>query len=209
MNISDVSPEQIKTFSVGEKTEIVYGGVIDYEGSSDVILLLGGNPTQCVPRAEAAAKLMNEKKARFIIPSGGVKWDCESGKKSEADIMTDVLVNSGVDPEVIFAENEATTTVENMLFSVIVILRKLADKNIRTITVVTSAFHMKRSLALAAKLIPDRFEVRGFSAHPVNDYADKWFTDETMVKRVDSEILYLSEAAREKIALDIDIHGLN
>ena len=92
-----------------------------------------------VPRIEAGAEIYNyiKQKNKKIIISGG---DVAHIGIKETDFMGNYLVcKKGIPISDIILENKATNTYENMIFS-IPILSKF-----KSIILVTSDFHMKRS----------------------------------------------------------------
>jgi uncharacterized SAM-binding protein YcdF (DUF218 family) len=84
----------------------------------------------------AAKKYPNSK----IIVTGGVP------KKgiTEADAMSKWLVDNGIAKERIIMEKMSTDTVENSLFTTAI----LEKENIKDVTLVTSASHMRRALTV-------------------------------------------------------------
>ena len=63
---------------------------------------------------------------------------------SEAQGMYDALVKKGIDPKRLILEDQSTNTVENLRFS-----RKLIPQEVQKVGIVTSNFHVYRSLRLA------------------------------------------------------------
>ena len=70
-------------------TEIVYdGGSLQDDGQSGLMaLLLGGNPLVMKERAQGAANLYQAGRVKYIMPTGGVKWDTEFGHIIEAELL--------------------------------------------------------------------------------------------------------------------------
>jgi uncharacterized SAM-binding protein YcdF (DUF218 family) len=94
-----------------------------------------------------AAKLYREQKAPLIILAGGrINWAGTGG--SEATDMASLLTFLGVPPEAMILEPDSLNTYENAI-NVQKILQK---EGINQILLVTSAFHMPRSLAIFHKL---------------------------------------------------------
>lgn len=102
-----------------------------------------------VERLTDAALLWKAKKAKIILISGGSGILFYRGK-SEAQLAKQFLIEIGVDEKAILTEEKSRNTAENALYTYEI----LQEKKIKKIILVTSAFHMKRSLAL--------FEKRGF-----------------------------------------------
>ena len=96
-------------------------------------------------RCEAAAAAARACPEAIVICTGGVTGSNNPRRNSEAGLMADYLVRvCGIDPGRIFTDPEALTTGENALNS----FRILTAHDIRTVTVVTSGYHMRWGLVL-------------------------------------------------------------
>ncbi len=166
MKASEIAQEIINDLSFDEKWKLDCGNVIDEGKSADVAILLGGNPTNAVERAKACATLYKQGRVKYIVPSGGVKWDYNGEKVSEADLMKSVLISEGVPDNVILCDNEARTTKENMICASLVIERKFEFENIDSVIIVTSVWHMKRSIALAKAFLPRKVKISAYPSFP-------------------------------------------
>ena len=148
---------------------------VNTQPQCDAIVVLGGTSVRkCYPRMDAeemggarllqAARLYRGKKAKYIIVSGGLPYKSTDGTtRTEADDMQDVLIGMGVPRSAVLREVESRNTVENAIETA----KLLKVKNLRSILLVTSAFHMPRSLPL--------FEAQGLTVHPVP--CSYWVTD--------------------------------
>ena len=164
MKLSQITTEQIKQLSDEQLHSIVFGGegannVMDV-GCADVALLLGTRPDIAKERAE----LYLGGRVRHIIPTGGVEWETDGRTVSEARYMADILCSLGVPEDAITLEEEARTTKENMIFGTFQINRRLRLQHTKTCMIVTSASHLRRSLALAGLLLPRSMTISGFAA---------------------------------------------
>ena len=166
MKASEITKEIINSLSFDEKWKLDCGGVVDEGKSADIAILLGSSPQIAVERAKACATLYKEGRVKYIVPSGGVKWDYNGEKISEADLMKNVLVSEGVPCEVILCDNEARTTKENMICASLVIERKFEFDNIDSVIIVTSVWHMKRSIALAKAFLPRKVSISAYPSFP-------------------------------------------
>lgn len=126
--------------------------------AADAIVLLGGSLRPVSPprktvevseqgdRALYAAYLYKQKKAPYIIASGGrVQW--RGGGPSEASDMADFLTAIGVPRSAILQEPDSLNTYQNA-----VNVRQILERqNFKRVLLVTSALHMPRSLAIFKK----------------------------------------------------------
>ena len=204
MKITEAKKETLMALSPREKYDFVCGDILDDGMSAPVALLLGGNPNNARNRALAAAELYRAGRVPYIIPSGGVKWDIDGEMISESHFMKRILMENGVPEEAIILENQATTTVENMIFGTLQIYRKLKFKNAPHVIIVTSEAHMKRSMALAKAIMPRALT---FSAYPAfhNAPTDEWFESEANLKALDTEVRLLKDLADSGFIEDFEI----
>lgn len=94
------------------------------------------------------AKLYQLEKAPIIVASGGrIKWLGGGGEKSEADDISQLLTMLGVPESAIIKETESLNTYQNAVNT----RQILASLNIQRILLVTSAFHMPRSVKIFEK----------------------------------------------------------
>jgi uncharacterized SAM-binding protein YcdF (DUF218 family) len=134
---------------------------------ADAIVLLGGgirgdthmgtlpDLNQRADRLVHAVALYKAGKAPLVVLSGGG----EEGARTEAQQMKDLLLVMGVPAQHILLENQRRDTHDNAVFTA----HLLKSRGISRILLVTSAFHMRRSLAL--------FEAQGVDAVPApTDY---------------------------------------
>lgn len=204
MKITEIKKETLMALSSREKYEFVCGGIVDDGKSAPVALLLGGNPNNARNRALAAAELYRAGRVPYIIPSGGVKWDIDGEMISESHFMKRILMEKGVPEEAIILENQATTTIENMIFGTLQIVRKLKMKTVDHVIIVTSEAHMKRSLTLAKAFMPRKLTFSGYPAFH-NAPTDEWFAQEANIKALDTEIRLLKDMADTGVIEDFEI----
>ena len=204
MKLSQLSEEQLKQLSIQQTTKIVYGDWKDDMETYDVALLLGGKALVCRERAEAAAYLWRSGRVKWIVPSGGVKWETELGELSESSVMKHYLLELGVPEDVILQEDEAKTTVENMLYATILMQRVLKVRNVRKLAVVTSAAHLNRALCHANNYLPRSVKVSGFCIPQPESDADHWFLDPVQKARTERELRLYWQLVQVGMAPDIE-----
>lgn len=128
--------------------------------SCDAYIVLGGGINENAPGLDGEGQLSNDSLPRVveayrlyirhkrpIILSGGKVY----GIKEEAEIAKRFLISVGVDEAHIITEGKSRDTRENALF-----VKEIAEKKgIKRAVLITSAFHMKRSVQLFKKYYPD------------------------------------------------------
>ena len=205
MLFSQIELSDALELSHKEKEKIVFG---EYEEvpPADFAILLGGSPHVLEERALGAAKLYNEGKVKYVIPSGGVEWDFREGRTTEALRMATLLERAGVPREAILVENQAQTTVENMIFGFLQISRKgniYRAKDGFSAIIITSPWHVKRSLVLAKLTLPPLVKVYGYGVKP--DFGPgEWHKYDHGVNHINSEIKLLKCLVDHGLAEDIE-----
>lgn len=121
---------------------------------ADAIVLLGGatrgdvhmgtlgDLNQQADRLVYAVALFKAGKSPRLVISGGG----QSGGRTEAQIMEELLQVMGVPAHAILLEDKSRDTYQNAVYTA----QMLKELNIRQILLVTSAFHMRRAEALFA-----------------------------------------------------------
>ena len=135
--------------------------------AADVIIVLGGGTEPAVyprPSVEVnsagdrvlyAAQLFREGKAPRVLLSGGeIAW-LNGSVSTPAENMAAILTGIGVPEEALILDNQSKNTYENAVNSAEI----LAENELETVLLVTSAMHMPRAIAL--------FEKQGVEVIPV------------------------------------------
>jgi uncharacterized SAM-binding protein YcdF (DUF218 family) len=123
--------------------------------TADAIVVLGGATKPPLPprpmadvneqgdRLLYAVKLYQQKKAPLIIAAGGrIKW--MGGGQSESADMAELLELMGVPESAIIQEPDSLNTYQNAVN----VKKILVARGIKKVLLVTSAFHMPRSLLI-------------------------------------------------------------
>ena len=143
-------------------------------------MLADGTPApSTVARARAAADLARSHADAALICSGshGVG---RRPKSSEAASMAAVLVAAGVDRARVFLEDESRDTIGN---AVHVAERYLAGIAPRPLHVVTSPFHLARSVETFKLVLGPRWRVDGTASAPVADDPERALNEERFLEQ--------------------------
>ena len=204
MKISQLSLEALMMMTSNEKWSFICADATDNGESADVGLLLGSRPEIATERALGAACLYHSGRIKHIVSSGGVRWEHNGEMISEADIMAQTLIESNVPEDAVIMEDQALTTRENMICGTLQINRKTRFNNVNRVTVITSFWHMKRSLALAKTFLPRGVTVYGYPVLSAQS-REEWLRSEDNVRLLDSEIRLLKDLADTRIIEDIEM----
>jgi uncharacterized SAM-binding protein YcdF (DUF218 family) len=181
-------------------TRIVFGDYQEDDSVYDVVLLLGGGTEVRTP---VAAELYLQGRTRYILPTGGMPRPIYGQTMTESEHMTRLLLKLGVPRSAIVQEHEARDTHENMIYSVLQIRRQLRFRNAPRICVVTSNFHMRRSMALARMYLPETVQLSSRWSPDADTMPDTWFTTENGRSRIISEAKLLKKLIDDRDVPDI------
>ena len=142
----------------------------------EIIVVLGGGmlpdgtpAPATLARAEAAADVARAHPDAAIICSGshGVG---RKPKRSEAASMADLIVERGVDRERIFLEDQSRDTIGNAVY---VADRYLGAIPARRIYLVTSPFHLERSVETFRLVLGPDWQIEGVASAPAPDDGER------------------------------------
>jgi uncharacterized SAM-binding protein YcdF (DUF218 family) len=142
----------------------------------EIIVVLGGGvlpdgtpAPATLARATAAAELAQGHPGAAVICSGshGVG---RKPPRSEAAAMADLIVAAGIGRERIFLEDESRDTIGNAIYVAERYLGALAP---RPVYVVTSPFHLQRSVLTFQLVLGPAWQVEGVASVPAPDDAER------------------------------------
>lgn len=204
MKISRLNLEKALALTPEEKWELVCKDAREDGESADVAILLGCPPRGAVERAKCAAGLYLSGRVKYIVASGGVEWEWQGEMICEALLMRRVMVEAGVPDEAILIDNEARTTPENMICSTLVISRNLKLSRTESVIIVTSEFHIQRSMALAKALLPRKFKIFACPAIP-KESRQEWLKNEKNLCDLNNSIKFLKRLVDNRVVEDIEL----
>lgn len=184
--------------------KLLFQGLEDTGENADCILVLGSMKAGIyrVPVAVAAYKTGRADK---IMLCGGKMRDFPTGKCTEAEDMCRAALDLGVPETDIILENSSRNTVENILFALIQLQRTLWLNRVRSVLLVTTAYHMRRSLAIARYFFPDHIEVIPCPADDTNTKRDNWMNTPAGRERAKGEAMKLIGYVVEGVIPDFEI----
>ncbi len=170
----------------------------------DVALVLGTSDPN-VDRTPEAVKCYKAGLCKKLLFSGGVMWDTKYGKISEAEYMRRYALENGVPDEDIILDEVSRTTIENMLCSLLTMNRAFKYvSEVKNIMLITSLYHMRRSMYIAKALMPWFMNIYPRAAHGVVT-RDNWRTTELGRRRILAEVGYIKAMADNGLIPDIEL----
>ena len=131
------------------------------------LIVLSGDSGQ---RTREGIRLYHEGKAEKLVFTGGIMF-----RKTASYFMKEYALELGVPSSNIIEEPRANSTYENATYS-----KEIIDKsNSKTITIVTSSYHTKRSYLTFKKVFGPEITIQ-VKASDKNTYAHWWRNHETI-----------------------------
>lgn len=192
INVDELSREQI--------TKILFGNQRDDGKQGDCIFVYGGKG---IERVHKAVALYNQKRAKFILFSGGFKY----GKYtySEAATMRDNAVKMGIPQEVILTEELSNNTKENAIASLFTLENKFGIHRIQNLLVVSIPYHYRRVLLSLKTYYPKWIDYSWCPANYQKYQSNNWWQDRESYRRVITEVDNLIEFVKEGQLIDLEI----
>lgn len=201
MFVSSVKEEDL---SVELVDRLLFQGLKDTGEDVDCILVLGSVKASKY-RVPVAVRAYKTGRTSKIMLCGGKLRDFPDGNYSEAEHMCRAALALGVAEEDIILENKSQNTVENILFAMIELQRTFWLNKVRRVLLVTTAYHMRRSLAIARYLLPERITVIPCPANDTNTRRDNWMNTPVGVERAKSEAMKIVSSVINGIIPDFEI----
>ena len=201
MLVSRITEEDL-TIEVIDR--LLFRGLEDTGKNTDCIIVLGSIKAAKY-RVPVAVEAYKAGRTSKLMLCGGKLRDFPDGKYSEADHMRQAALALGVAEEDIVLENSSQNTVENILFALIELQRTLWLNKVRRVLLVTTAYHMRRSLAIARYLFPDHIEIIPCPANDNNTRRDNWMNTQVGTDRAKKEAMKTIESVLNGIIPDFEI----
>ena len=201
MLVSQITEKDL-TIEVIDK--LLFQGLEDTGENADCIIVLGSIKAAKY-RVPVAVQAYKAGRARKIMLCGGKVREFPDGNYSEAKHMRQAALALGVAEEDIVLENSSQNTVENILFALIELQRSFWLNNIHSVLLVTTAYHMRRSLAIARYLLPKHITVISCPANDNNTRRDNWMNTQVGTDRAKKEAMKIIESVLNGIIPDFEI----
>jgi len=183
---------------------LLFQGLEDTGENADCILVLGSIKAAQY-RVPVAVDAYKAGRAGKIMLCGGALRDFPTGKCSEAEHMYKAVLNAGVTPEHVILENSSRNTVENLLFALTELQRTFGLNQVRRVLLVTTAYHMRRSLAIARHLFPAHIDIIPCPANDTNTRRDNWMNTPAGIDRAKGEAMNIVRCAVNGVIPDFEI----
>lgn len=201
MLVSKIKEEDL-TIEVVDR--LLFQGLEDTGENADCIIVLGSIKAAKY-RVPVAVDAYTAGRASKIVLCGGKLRDFPAGKYSEAEHMRQAALELGVDEENIILENSSQSTVENILFALIELQRAFWLNKVRSVLLVTTTYHMRRSLAIARYLFPAHIDIIPCPANDNNTRRDNWMNTPVGIERAKGEAMNIVKCVVNGVIPDFEI----
>lgn len=201
MLVSKIKEEEL-TFETVDR--LLFQDLEDTGESADCIIVLG-SAKAAKYRVPVAVDAYKAGRARKIMLCGGALRDFSVGKCSEAEHMYKAALELGVSDENIILENSSQNTIENILYALIELQRNFWLNKVRSVLLVTTAYHMRRSLAIARYLFPEHITIVPCPANDNNTRRDSWMNTAVGVERAKGEAMNIVRSVINGVIPDFEI----
>lgn len=168
-------------------------GFPDDDGKNGDCILVFGSKRWMNERVNHAVKLFNEKRAPYILFSGGLGQHSEV---PESELMRQMAIAMGVPSEAIIYEGESKNTTENVLCSLLALERKILLQDIKRLIIVSSPHHMQRCMLTLSRYMPKWIEYTYSCDNSSICARDNWKINEESkisVKKEAAKLLFYSK----------------
>lgn len=183
---------------------LLFQGLEDTGEKADCIIVLGSIKAAKY-RVPVAVNAYNAGRAKKIILCGGAFRDFPTGKRTEAEEMRRAAMEMGIPDEDLITETSSQNTVENILFAMVELQRTFWLNKVHRVLLVTTAYHMRRSLAIARYLFPAHIEVIPCPANDTHTRRDNWMHDPVGTERARAEAMNIVSCVNNGVIPDFEI----
>lgn len=184
--------------------KLLFQGIEDTGEAVSCIIVLGSSKAAKY-RIPVAVKAYMAGRASKIMLCGGKIREFPNDRCSEAEYMRKAILELGIDADNLIVENSSQNTVENILFALIELQRTLWLNKVHSVLLVTTTYHMRRSLAIARYLFPKHISVIPCPANDTNTRRENWMNTAEGVARARNEASKIIQYATNGIIPDFEI----
>lgn len=183
---------------------LLFKGLDDNGASVDCIIVLGSIKAAKY-RVPVAVKAFFAGRSERIMLCGGKTRSFSGEIMTEADNMYKKALELGVPEESIILEKNSQNTIENILCSLIELQRSMWLNKVKSVLLVTTTYHMRRSLHIAKYLFPAHISVYPCPADDTTTKRDNWMNTPKGIDRAKNEALNIISCVNNGVIPDFEI----
>lgn len=201
MRVSEITNEYLTNDVIDR---LLFEGLDDNGACVDCIIVLGSMKA-AEYRVPAAAEAFFAGRSEKIMLCGGKIRSYSGGRMAEADDMYQKAVASGVPEASILVEKSSQNTIENILCSLLELQRSMQLNKVKSVLLVTTTYHMRRSLHIAKYLFPSHISVYPCPADDTTTKRDNWMNTPEGIGRARAEALKIVKYVHNGVIPDFEI----
>ena len=183
---------------------LLFEGLNDTGASVDCIIVLGSIKAAKY-RVPAADKAFFSGRSEKIMLCGGKIRNFSGESMAEADNMYQKALELGVPETNIIVEKSSQNTIENILCALLELQRSMWLNKVKSVLLVTTTYHMRRSLHTAKYLFPSHISVYPCPADDTTTKRDNWMNTPEGIDRVKEEALNIVRCVNNGVIPDFEI----
>lgn len=199
MFISELDVEKLTDHQM---SNLLFSDIEDDNEKGDCIFVVGSSKA-IQYRLPKAIELYHQGRSDNILFSGGVKWT--RSNFPEAIALKNEAIALSIPEKDILIEDESLHTLENVLYSLIVLNRKFHLYNIKRLLVVTTSYHMRRLHLTLKTYMPHWIKFSLCPAEDNNTRKDNWLLSELGRKRVKDECAKIIQYVKQGALYDQEV----
>ncbi len=183
---------------------LLFEGLHDNGASGDCIIVLG-SVKAAKYRVPAAVEAFYSGRSEKIMLCGGKVRNFSGESMTEADNMYKKALELGVPEASVIMEKTSQNTIENILCSLLELQRSMWLNKVKSVLLVTTTYHMRRSLHIAQYLFPAHISVHSCPADDTTTKRDNWMNTPEGIDRVKEEALNIVRCVNNGVISDFKI----
>ena len=183
---------------------LLFEGLHDNGENVDCIIVLGSIKAAKY-RVPVAAEAYFAGRSEKLMLCGGKTRDFSGESMTEAESMYQKALKLGVPKTSIIIEKNSQNTIENMLCSLLELQRSIWLNKVRSVLLVTTTYHMRRSLHIAKYLFPSHIRVYPCPADDTTTKRNNWMDTQEGIDRVKREALNIVRCVNNGVIPDFEI----
>lgn len=183
---------------------LLFDGLNDDGKSADCIIVLGSMKAAKY-RVPTATKAFFAGRSEKVMLCGGKIRNFPERDMTEAERMYERALELGVPKTSIIMENNSQNTIENILCSLLELQRSMCLNKVKSVLLVTTTYHMRRSLNIAKYLFPPHISVYPCPADDTTTKRDNWMNSREGIDRAKTEALKIISYVADGVIPDFEI----
>ena len=183
---------------------LLFEGLNDNGTSVDCIIVLGSIKA-AEYRVPVAAKAFFSGRSEKIMLCGGKIRDFSGESMIEADYMYKKALELEIPETSIIIEKNSQNTIENIVCSLLELQRSMWLNKVKSVLLVTTTYHMRRSLHIAKYFFPSHISVYPCPADDTTTKRDNWMNTIEGIDRVKAEALNIVAYVNNGVIPDFEI----